>query len=120
MNTSREAARREAGRDRIGRLRREIEERELDVLLVLGSGRHHFIGANYAWWLSGLRHLGRDAAVLLPREGEPVLLVTPSWDGGRARRRGWIEDVVAVDDFASGLAELVRSRGWRGARAAVA
>jgi Xaa-Pro dipeptidase len=120
VTSSREAARLEAGRDRIGRLRGEVQARELDVLVVLGSGRHHFIGANFAWWLSGVRHLGRDAAVVLPREGEPVLLVTPSWDGARARRRGWIDDVVAVDDFASGLADLVRSRGWRGARAAVA
>jgi Xaa-Pro aminopeptidase len=117
---SRDAARREAGRDRIEALRRQLEERDLDVLLVLGSGRHHFIGANYAWWLSGLRHLGRDAAVLLPREGEPVLVTAPSWDGARARRRGWIEDVVAVDDFSTGLADVVRDRGWRGSRAAVA
>jgi Xaa-Pro dipeptidase len=117
---SREAARREAGRDRIGRLRAQLEERGLDVLVVLGSGRHHFIGANYAWWLSGVRHLGRDAAVVLPREGEPVLVTAPAWDGPRARRRGWIDDVVAVDDLPAGLAELVRERRLRGARAAVA
>ena len=117
---SREAARRDAGRDRIAALRRRLEEQGLDVLLVLGSGRHHFIGANFAWWLSGVRHLGRDAAVVLPREGEPVLITAPSWDGPRARRRGWIDDVVAVDDVTTGLVDLVRERGWRGARAAVA
>jgi Xaa-Pro dipeptidase len=117
---SREEGRRDAGQTRIEALRRQLEERDLDVLLVLGSGRHHFIGANFVWWLSGVRHLGRDAAVLLPREGEPVLVTAPSWDGPRARRRGWVDDVVAVDDFAAGLAEVIRARGWRGARAAVA
>jgi Xaa-Pro aminopeptidase len=117
---SRDAARAEAGRARIAALRRQLEERELDVLLVLGSGRHHFIGANFAWWLSGVRHLGRDAAVLLPRDGEPVLVTAPSWDGPRARRRGWIDDVVAVDDVVAGIADVVRQRGWREARAAIA
>ena len=117
---SRDTARREAGRARIEALRRQVQERELDVLLVLGTGRHHFIGANHAWWLSGLRNLGRDAAVLLPSDGEPVLVTAPSWDEGRARRRSWVEDVVAVDDFATGLADVIRTRGWRGARAAVA
>jgi Xaa-Pro aminopeptidase len=113
-------SREEAGRGRVDALQRELQARDLDVLLVLGSGRHHFIGANFAWWLSGVRNLGRDAAVLLPSEGEPVLIVSPSWDGARAARRGWIEDVVAVDGFEAALVEQVRARGWRGARAAVA
>jgi Xaa-Pro dipeptidase len=117
---SRDAARRDAGRGRIAALQGQMEQRGLDVLLVLGSGRHHFIGANFAWWLSGLRHLGRDAGVLLPREGEPVLVTAPSWDAARARRRGWIEDVVAVDDVATGLADTIRARGWRSGRVAVA
>jgi Xaa-Pro aminopeptidase len=117
---SRDAARRDAGAARIGALQRQMGERGLDLLLVLGSGRHHFIGANYAWWLSGVRHMGRDAGVLLPQEGDPVFVMAPSWDGPRARRRGWIEDVVAVDDVATGLADTIRARGWRGARAAVA
>jgi Xaa-Pro aminopeptidase len=109
-----------AGRRRIDAVRRELERRELDLLVVFGSGRHHFIGANLCWWLSGTRQVGRDAAVVLPRDGEPVLLTSPSWDGVRGRRRGWIEDVVAVDDPATELALLVRERGWRTVRAGVA
>jgi Xaa-Pro aminopeptidase len=49
-----------------------------------------------------------------------VLVTAPSWDGPRARRRGWIDDVVAVDDLAPGLVDVVRERGWRGKRAGVA
>jgi Xaa-Pro dipeptidase len=108
------------GQKRIEAVRAQMDERGLDLLLVLGTGRHHFIGANLCWWLSGVRQLGRDAMVALPRDGEPVLLTSPSWDDARCRRRGWIADVVAVDDVPGALGALVRERGWRAARAGVA
>jgi Xaa-Pro aminopeptidase len=100
-----------AGRRRIDAVRAEMERRGVDLLLVFGSGRHHFIGVNLCWWLSGTRQIGRDAVVALPRVGEPVLLTSPSWDAARSRRRGWIEQVVAVDDVAATLAGVVRGRG---------
>jgi Xaa-Pro dipeptidase len=100
-----------AGQRRLDAVRAEMERRGLDLLLVFGSGRHHFIGANLCWWLSGTRQVGRDAAVVLPRSGEPVLLTSPSWDAARSRRRGWIEEVMAVDDVAAALADVVRGHG---------
>jgi len=113
-------SKRAAGAARIAAVRAEMEERGLDLLLVCGNGRHHFIGANLAWWLSGVRQLGRDMVVALPRDGEPVLVASPRWDAARASRRGWISDVVAVDDVAVAVDELVRARGWRAARTGVA
>jgi Xaa-Pro aminopeptidase len=110
----------DAGRARVVAVRDELEARDLDVLLVCGSGRHHFIGANLAWWLSGLRQMARDLVVALPRAGDPVLVVAPRWDAVRAAQRSWIDDIVAVDDVAAALGDLVARRGWRGARAAVA
>jgi Xaa-Pro aminopeptidase len=85
----------------------------VDVVLVCGSGRHHFIAANLAWWVSGVRQLGRDMVVAVPVDGEPVLFVEPYWDGERASR-GWISEVVATDDVAA----AVRSRSWGRAGAA--
>jgi Xaa-Pro aminopeptidase len=113
-------ARRQAGQRRMDAVRAQLEARGLELLLVCGSGRHHFIEANLGWWLSGVRQLGRDAIVALPRDGDPVLLTMPRWDAARARRRGWIDDVVAVDDVALALASVVAHRGWRGLRVGVA
>ena len=108
----------QAGARRLSAARAAVAAAGLDVALVCGSGRHHFIGANLAWWFSGVRQLGRDMVVAVPAEGEPALLVAPSWDERRAARRSWIADVVATDDVASALSRLLRSRGWR--RAGVA
>lgn len=109
-----QVSRSQAGEGRIATMREVMREKELDVLLAFGSGRHHFIGTNACWWLSGVRHLGRDAVVAIPLEGEPHLLVTPSWDGGRASRQSWIGNVTAVDDLAAELPRLVRAHGWAG------
>lgn len=102
-----------AGQARLEAVRGLMRERGVEVLLAFGSGRHHFIATNLCWWLSGLRHLGRDAVVAVPLEGEPQLLVTPSWDEERAARQSWIEEVSAVDDLAGALPDLLRSRGWQ-------
>jgi Xaa-Pro aminopeptidase len=119
-DTMRDGTRREAGRNRIAAVSRKVAEQELDLVLVVGSGRHHFLGENLCWWLSGTRQVGRDAVVAVTREGEAVLITTPSWDANRARRRGWIDDVIGVDDLAAELPRIVRERGWAGARGGVA
>lgn len=103
-----------AGQARIERIRAVLREHEVEVLLAFGSGRHHFIGTNACWWLSGVRHLGRDAVAAIPLTGEPHLVVTPAWDSARARRQSWIETVSAVDDLPGELPALVRSHGWAG------
>jgi Xaa-Pro aminopeptidase len=103
----------QAGAVRLSAARESVVAAELDVALVCGSGRHHFIGANLAWWFSGVRQLGRDMVVAVPAEGEPVLVVAPRWDAQRAARRSWVSDVVAVDDVACALGGLLRSRGWK-------
>jgi Xaa-Pro dipeptidase len=103
----------QAGSQRLSSAREAVAAAELDVALVCGSGRHHFIGANLAWWFSGVRQLGRDMVVAVPAVGDPALLVGPSWDVRRVARRSWIADVVAVDDVASAVGGVLRSRGWR-------
>ncbi|HLH67434.1 MAG TPA: Xaa-Pro peptidase family protein [Solirubrobacteraceae bacterium] len=109
-----------AGQRRIAAVREAMAADGLDLLVVLGSGRHSFIAANLCWWLSGLRQLGRDAAVLLPLDGEPRLIVTPSWDDLRARELAWIDDVTAVDDLPRELAGLLAGRFARAGAVGVA
>ena len=103
-----------AGRARIERIRAVMREHEVEVLLAFGSGRHHFIGTNACWWLSGVRHIGRDAVVAIPLEGEPHLVLTPVWDSERATRQSWVDSVTAVDDLAGELPGLLGFRGWSG------
>jgi Xaa-Pro dipeptidase len=109
---------REAGRRRLEALRGLMDERRLDLVVAYGSGQHHFIGANACWYLSGLRQMGRDAALAVPLEGEPVLVLTPVWDGARARRRGWIDDVVAAEALLPALSRELEARGWSDGRRA--
>lgn len=103
-----------AARDgRLAAVREKMSTHGFDVIVAYGSGRHSFLGGNACWYLSGLRQVGEHAAVLLPREGEPVLVTTPAWDAGRARRRSWLDVVVATDDLLVELARMVRDRGMR-------
>src|SRR5262249_55328791 len=90
--------------------------------IAYGSGRHTFLAMNPAWYLSGFKQLGRHMAVLLPVEGEATLVMTPRWDLARARERATIADVVATDDdrFLATVDQLLRPRGLRSRRAAVA
>jgi len=109
-----------AGRARIETIQGVMREHDVEVLLAFGSGRHHFIGTNACWWLSGVRHIGRDALVAIPLVGEPHLLVTPSWDAGRATRQSWLETVTATDDLAAELARMLRAHGWETRALAIA
>jgi Xaa-Pro dipeptidase len=112
ISETREQSRSRAGAQRIERIREAMREQGVEVLLAFGSGRHHFIGTNACWWLSGVRQLGRDAVVAIPLAGEPQLVVTPAWDSGRATRQSWLEQVTAVDDLAAELPALLRRNGW--------
>lgn len=114
------ALREQAGERRIEAVRATMREHGVDVLLAFGSGRHHFIGTNLCWWLSGVRQLGRDALLALPAEGEPHLIVSPVWDADRAGRQSWAGQVDAVDDVAAELPRLLRAHGWEGRRLGVA
>lgn len=121
MTNAASAAQRLLARDgRVATVRAEMAARGLDLLVAYGSGRHLFLGGNPCWWLSGLRQLGRHAAVVVPLEGEPVLVTTPAWDGPRAARRSWLDDVVATDDLPGELRAIVRARGWRAVTAGLA
>jgi Xaa-Pro aminopeptidase len=94
---------------RLARARGFMADHELDALLVWGSA-----GANSdpIRYLAGYVHVFPTASslLLLPREGDPVLLVDQPWHLDEARRMSWIADVRAYPSPArSWLAEELRA-----------
>ena len=58
----------------------------VESVVVAGSGRHSLLAMNCLCWLTGFRQLGRDAAVLLTGDQDPILFVEPGWEAARAQR----------------------------------
>ncbi|HVB89803.1 MAG TPA: Xaa-Pro peptidase family protein [Beijerinckiaceae bacterium] len=103
-------------------VREEMRRSGLDLVIAYGSGAHTFLGSNPAWYLSGFKQMGPHAAVVLPADGEPLLIMTPLWDLARAAERSPIEDIVAVDpeEFVPALDEELRKRDLKTKRIGVA
>jgi Xaa-Pro aminopeptidase len=80
-----------------GRLRRAREAmaaQELDGLLVYGAAE---VGADPIRYLSGYVHVfpGASSLLLLPLEGDPILLVDQPWHLDEARKMAFVDDVRA-------------------------
>jgi Xaa-Pro aminopeptidase len=109
-------------RARIDRVRAAMRRDGYTLLIAYGTGQHSFVGMNPAWYLSGFRQMGPHAAVVIPLDDEPFLLMTPSWDVERARARSVVTDMVGVAPaaFLPALADSLRRRGLDLGRVAVA
>jgi Xaa-Pro dipeptidase len=95
----------------------------LELLIAYGSGSHSFLGMNPAWYVSGFKQLGRHAAVLLPLDGEPALVMTPPWDQARAKAKATtMGSVLATtdEDFLATVERELRARRLGALRAGVA
>lgn len=79
-----------------------------DVLVCYSSGVHSFMYMNAVWYASGVRSISTAAVVL--GAGDPVLLVSPLFDGVRARSTAPDCDVRAVAAVVPALADLLRER----------
>ena len=102
-------------------LRAWLAANDAEALVAYGSGHHAFTGTNPAWYVSAYKQLGPHMAVILPRSGEPLLVLTPTWDAARYRERATMELVaVQPDDFLSTVGHEIKKRGLRGKRLAVA
>jgi Xaa-Pro dipeptidase len=106
---------------RHGVMRDWLAANDLDVLIAYGSGQHAFTGTNPAWYLSAFKQLGPHLAVILPRDGEPLLVLTPTWDASRYGERATMEYVaVAPEDFLRAVGVQLKRLGFAGGRTAVA
>lgn len=115
--------------ERAGRLRRireGLEAEGLDGLLVYGSAGTNGEPVRF---LSGYVNVFPEAAaaLIVPRDGEPVLLIDQAWHLEEARRMSWIGDVRGmpgvnapvdglVDALAGTLADALRSAGLSSGR----
>jgi Xaa-Pro dipeptidase len=103
-------------------VRESLRAQGLDGMIAYGTGRHSFLASNPCWYLTGFRQLGPHMAILLPVDGDPVVVTTPAWDFGRAREWINVADVIAVgpEDFLTTVRSELDRRNMRGKRVAVA
>jgi Xaa-Pro aminopeptidase len=90
---------------RRARVQALMRERGLAGLVIYFGGQHYMLRMNQLMYLTDFKPLGA-AALMLPAEGLPKLIVSPAWDLARARE----EAVGAADILAcepSALAETI-------------
>lgn len=104
---------------RIAELRQRMTSQGADVALFYSSGVHTFLLVDHVRYVSGFKCMGPDAIVVLPKDDPPALLVSPVWDGDRARRQSPIEDVIATPDVPAALRRLAGERRLGAAAVAV-
>jgi len=100
---------------RTGEARRMMARAGVDLLVAYSNGQHSMGTLDAVRWLSGFKPMS-EAAVLLPKDGEAVLVVSPAWDEARAIKRGWVEEVVAGNDFAAAFEGAISKYGWGSAK----
>ena len=92
--------------DGINAIRRQMREQGIDLLLGFDDGAHFIEKPNTVMVLSGFKSLGH-ALVILSREEESVLIVTPSWDTARAAECSVSTQTVGADDVVKALADYL-------------
>ncbi len=96
--------------DRLGRLRRSMEEAHLDALIIAAKG-HWWTGRGYFRYLTDFHLWGHDALILLPLAGEAVATLNSSGVSAKVADRGWITDVRPDWDIAPRLIDAVVEKG---------
>ena len=93
---------------RAERVRKEMDENNIDVALIYQSGRAWAYG-DFAY-ISNYVPCGSNAMVILPRDGDPVLLVSNMLDLAMARDMSWIEDIRLSKNFAKETGKVLISK----------
>jgi Xaa-Pro aminopeptidase len=88
--------------ERLAAIRAGMIERGLDLIVAMHDGAHFIETPNPVFVLSGFKSLG-PTAVVLPRNGEASLIVTPAWDAERATDCCPKLRIVAADDVVDAL-----------------
>jgi Xaa-Pro aminopeptidase len=97
-------------RDRLERVQNEMRKQNVGGLIVYYRGQHNMLRMDQVFYLTDFRSIGQ-AVLLVPREGQTRLLITPTWDVERAREATGVSDVTGVEpnDFVRKVAEAARS-----------
>jgi Xaa-Pro dipeptidase len=105
--------------ERLAAIRAAMIEHKLDAIVAIHDGAHFIETPNPVFVLSGFKSLG-PTAMVLPRDGEATLIVTPAWDADRAAECCPTLRVIAADDVADALASARDHGSLRGARIGIA
>src|ERR1700687_3842303 len=100
--------------ERLAAIRASTLEHKLDVLVAIHDGAHFIETPNPVFVLSRFKSLG-PAAVVLRRDGEAQLIVTPAWDVERAKECCPTLRIAGADDVVEGLAAALGHAGASGA-----
>src|SRR5262245_31630873 len=104
---------------RLAAIRAGMIERDLDLIVAVHDGAHFIETPNPVFVLSRFKSLG-PAAVILPRDGDATLIVTPAWDAERAAECCPALRVTAADDVVDALASALGNGGLQSARIGMA
>jgi Xaa-Pro aminopeptidase len=109
-----------AENSRLSQARDWLSAHNLDGLVAFNDGQNSFLDGNAVYVLCGVRAIGRSA-VVVPRDGASILIVEPASDEARAHRIAATQQIIATDDLATAIAEVVQRTGLsRGKIATVA
>src|SRR5438067_885231 len=92
-------------REKLARVQAAMADRGIGGLIVFYGAQHNMLRMDQLRFLTDFKALG-PSILLVPKEGDPSLLVTPAWDLERARESTPYKLVEAVD-----IGELARTAG---------
>ncbi len=100
--------------ERRARAQAAMRGKGVRTLVVYFGGQHYMLRMNQLMWLTDFKALG-PAALVLPAEGAPTLIVTPRWDLPRAKEQAvGVADIVAVAPSAFAAAIASRAKAGSG------
>ena len=99
---------------RMARVRKDMRDKGLDVLLVYESGRHNFLRMNYVAYLTDFISVGPETMLVVPLEDAPVLYLSPAWDIPRAQAESWVSDVRPFKEFWTRVPSIMGKVGFVG------
>src|SRR3990170_4054943 len=100
-------------RGRLDHVRRGMKERDVDLLLVYGDSRRF----GQLAFVSHFMPKNRGALAVIPRQGEPALVVQePSRNNPFSKTLTWIDEVRSVGQFAQGLGDALKARQLKAGR----
>ena len=105
--------------ERLAAVRAGMAGHGLDLIVAVHDGAHFIETPNPVFVLSGFKSLG-PAAVILPRDGDATLIVTPAWDADRAAECCHGLRIIAADDVVDALAATCDNSRSRDRRIGIA
>jgi len=105
--------------ERLKTIRAGMAARGLDLIVAVHDGAHFIETPNPVFVLSRFKSLG-PAAVVLPKDGDARLIVTPAWDADRAAESCPGLRVTGDGDVIESLASALKADRLRAAQIGIA